>query len=440
MPSITLDASELTYPLVAVTGGGTDYLADGAGPRPEVTLAPRAGYRLRLGDSTVAAVSFEVREDGGIDFDPAFDAFLEGRGGRRLTVRGVPVTVDARSLDHPLVLDLPEAAPLAQHRVHELRLLPADGYRLKAAAGTADSCLAFSVSGDGRVRLDPAVTDGGYADAAGRTLTVRGRTIVVDGRSLSHGLLPVGAPVTGTGFLPRTSVHRLTLLPGSGYRFQAGPGVSADFTYTVGADGTVDYPRSCDAFLAGRGTDTLVVGGFPVLLSTVRADSDLGGVTAVDDLPQAPRELAAVLTPATGYFARTAHGLCSAFRVARDGSLTFEDTGVASFTVGHPVSVPPEDSDERPTTLTVRVAAAVPGGRPPRGEVTFRAGGRVLGTVRLDDVGVATLRTAKLPTDGAGITVFYEGDDEHRPVTATVPSDDAATAQQLSPPGPPKNR
>jgi hypothetical protein len=165
MPTITIDTSQLTYPLIAVTDAGsgpesveadhvypdgagstassgygtrsgTRFLDGAANPPPEVSLLPRKGYRLRLADAVPAAVTFDVREEGTLDFDREFDAFLEGRGGRRLTVRGVPVTVDAGALAHPLVLDLPDAEPLTPDRVHELNLLPAPGYRLRVAAGS----------------------------------------------------------------------------------------------------------------------------------------------------------------------------------------------------------------------------------------------------------------------------------------------------------------
>ncbi|WP_405860946.1 Ig-like domain-containing protein [Streptomyces sp. NBC_00090] len=423
MPSITLDTSQLTFPVVAVCRDGQragDGLVDGAAvPPPEVPLPAGTGYRLRLGDGTTAGVAFDVREDGTLDFAPEHDAFLGGRGGHRLTVRGVPITVDARALDHPLTPDLPGAAPLAPDRVHELRLLPAATYRLRVEAGTADGSLDFSVTPDGQVELALEAEAAGVADATGNTLTVQGRTVTVDGRSLSHGLLPVGVPDAGGGtFLSPSTVHRLTLLPAAGYVFHAAPGTTADFSYTVSADGTIDYDASCDRFLTGRGTHKLVVGGFPVALSAAGADSDLLGLAALDGAPRTPRELIAVLAPA-GYQPRTAHGVCSGFRLARDGTLSVAPAGIRSYA---PITTDtPATAADGLTTLTVRVAQATPGGPPPRGSVTFTANGLSLGTVRLDDMGLATLRTTIPPAGDQGIVVAYEGDDAHSPCTTALP-------------------
>ncbi|MFF4666016.1 Ig-like domain repeat protein [Streptomyces sp. NPDC001282] len=426
MPAISIDTSQLTYPFVAVSGAGggarhglRDGLVDGAAdPPPEVRLPVGSGYRLRLGEGTTAAVVFDVRGNGMLDFAPEYDAFLAGRGTRRLAVRGVPVLVDARGLDHPLTPDLPGAAPLASDRTHELRLLPAPGYRLRVEAGTAEGGLGFSVTSGGKVRLTP--ESAGFAQAVENTLTVRGRTVTIDGRGLSHGLLPVGVPDAAAGaFLPPVTVHRLTLLPAAGYVFHAGPGVPADFSYTVRPDGTVDYDMSCDRFLTGRGTDTLVVGGFPVVLSAADADSDLLGLAALDGrpdpAPRAPRELTAVLVPAKGYQPRTVHGVCSGFRVARDGTLSVDPADADSYgarTVG------------LATAVTVRIARTVPGGPAPRGNVTFTTDGRLLGTVPLDEVGLASLRTAAVPRGVREVVVAYEGDGEHRPCTAMLPLPD----------------
>ncbi|MGY3677805.1 Ig-like domain repeat protein [Streptomyces sp. TE33382] len=72
------------------------------------------------------------------------------------------------------------------------------------------------------------------------------------------------------------------------------------------------------------------------------------------------------------------------------------------------------------TALTVRIARAVPGGAPPRGRVTFTADGVSLGTVLLDELGLATLRTAAPPEGDQEIVVAYEGDDAHCPSMTTL--------------------
>ncbi|MFH9725839.1 Ig-like domain-containing protein [Streptomyces sp. NPDC017254] len=439
MPLITLDTSQLTFPVVAVfrDGGGDAYGAghrdgdtawkafvDGAAePPPEVPLPAGTGYGLRLGDGTTAALSFDVREDGTLDFAPEYDAFLEGRGGRRLTVRGVRVTVDARALDHALTPALPGAAPLSSERVHEVLLLPSATYRLLVEAGTAEGGLGFSVAPDGRVGLALEAAEAGVAEATGNTLTIQGRTVTVDGRSLSHGLLPVGVSDAGSGsFLSPGTVHRLTLLPAAGYAFHAAPGLAADFSYTVHADGTVGYDGSCDRFLTGRGTRTLVVGGFAVALGAADADSDLLGIAALDGTARGPRQLTAVLTPARDYQPRTAHGVCSGFRVTRDGTLVVAPAGVRSYSSRRKDS--PAAAASTPvdgfTDLTVRIAPTVPGGPPPRGTVTFTADGVSLGTVPLDELGLATLRTPVPPKGDRVIVVAYGGDDTHGTSTTTL--------------------
>ncbi|MFC9398031.1 hypothetical protein ACFTWS_33435 [Streptomyces sp. NPDC057027] len=63
----------------------------------------------------MVAATFDVREDGALDFEPQYDAFL---GGRQLTARCVPVASTPGNLDHPLTPDLPDAAVLAADRTH----------------------------------------------------------------------------------------------------------------------------------------------------------------------------------------------------------------------------------------------------------------------------------------------------------------------------------
>jgi hypothetical protein len=70
-----------------------------------------------------------------------------------------------------------------------------------------------------------------------------------------------------TGSKDSRMVQTLSLHPGA-YKFQVGAGSAdiADFTFSVTAQGTVDYDASFDAFLTGRGSSRLTIVGFQVTL------------------------------------------------------------------------------------------------------------------------------------------------------------------------------
>jgi hypothetical protein len=88
----------------------------------------------------------------------------------------------------------------------------------------------------------------------------------------------------------------------------------------------VSFPASCNGFLGGSGTDTLIVGGYPVLVDATLADSNLPSIiNATGVVAEARRYLFAVLIPADGYAPQTAHGILShSFGIQRDGSVTFD--------------------------------------------------------------------------------------------------------------------
>jgi hypothetical protein len=97
--------------------------------------------------------------------------------------------------------------------------------------------------------------------------------------------------------------------------------------YTVGVDGKVSFPVSCNGFLGGSGTDTLIVGGYPVLVDATLADSDLLSIiNAAGVVAEARRYLFAILIPADGYAPQTAHGVLHGFGIQRDGSVTFDSS------------------------------------------------------------------------------------------------------------------
>ncbi len=169
-------------------------------------------------------------------------------------------------------------------------------------------------------KLDPGFA--AFASASGNTLTIRSHTINIDGRALSHDLFPIGIAGPNT-FLPRATVNQLTIIPATGYGFQPGSGIVADLSYGIGRDGGVDFPESCGGFLAGKGTSTLVILGYPMVLNAAHADSDLVGIANVGVRAETPRELVATLVPAKSYLPQTAKGVCgTGFNIERTaGSL-----------------------------------------------------------------------------------------------------------------------
>src|SRR5215211_7239807 len=128
MPDIEIDTSQLTFPLLTIPGTTTGVIDGSTLPRPRISLPVRAGYRLQQGGAALADFEFEVKDDGTVDFDEAFDGFVTGRGEPRLTVRGLPVRLDATALDHALQPLLEGASPLPADRTHNLSLLPSPSY------------------------------------------------------------------------------------------------------------------------------------------------------------------------------------------------------------------------------------------------------------------------------------------------------------------------
>ncbi|MEV5081169.1 Ig-like domain repeat protein, partial [Streptomyces sp. NPDC056159] len=207
MPDIEIDASRLTVPSFTVPEAGTGPIDGSVTPPPTVTLPAPGTYHLKQASAPVSDIAFSVSADGTLDFDTALDDIAEGRGIRRLTLHGLPVHLDATALDHDLRLQVGGPA-LTADRPHDLVLLPCREYRLGGGLGT----LAFALSVNGLVQLDPETA--GFASASGNALTVQGRTIRIDGTALSHDVEPTA--LSRVSFLPRASVHQLTLLPAKG--------------------------------------------------------------------------------------------------------------------------------------------------------------------------------------------------------------------------------
>jgi len=130
--------------------------------------------------------------------------------------------------------------------------------------------------------------------------------------------VPGVTPATVDG----THAVLLSLEPGT-YNFQQGS--SADFDFRVTLDGTIDYDTRYDAFLSGRGSETLIVRGFPVALDSTQLSHGivLNVFEAASLKPDRINQL--MLVPASGYrFTSSVVNIDFTFGVETDGTLVVD--------------------------------------------------------------------------------------------------------------------
>jgi hypothetical protein len=262
MADVRIDTSHLTYTQFFIPGQFTTFV-DGA-EAPVIAL-PTGTYVFL---QTSVTFGFVVTTDGLIDYDKANDSFLEGRGTTRLIVHGFTISLDARALSHDLLPMAVGATVLSRQRVHTLTLVPGESYRFQPGGSIADFQISLSI--DGRLIVPPRYQ--GFARAKGRALIIDGYRITIDGRALSHALLPFSM-LHNFDLLANDRVHDLTLLPSDGYGFQPG-GLLADFSFEVHVDGQVVVPPRFQGFARAEGR-TLVIDGYRFTLDGRQLTHDL---------------------------------------------------------------------------------------------------------------------------------------------------------------------
>jgi hypothetical protein len=150
-------------------------------------------------------------------------------------VQSFTINIDGRALSHDL-LPIGTSTSLSRCTVNQLTVIPGTGYGFVAGSGIVAD-LQYGVGQDGSVQLDPKFA--AFASASGNTLTIRGYTINIDGRALSHDLRLTNL-LNVQPVLSRTTVNQLTVIPSvtAGYGFQAGS-ILANFNYGIGRDGSI---------------------------------------------------------------------------------------------------------------------------------------------------------------------------------------------------------
>ncbi|MFI1035984.1 hypothetical protein [Streptomyces sp. NPDC020951] len=302
MANIRVNTGALSWTNFHIPGVTSGY-ADG---RDAVTLEINPGI-YKFQQPSGVGFSFTVTPGGTVDYSVECENFLEGRGTDTLVVKGSKISVDATRLSHDIVLAL-GGIKLSRDGVHELILLPSQGYSLFATAGV-NADFRFGVTTDGALTVDPKYS--GFAHAAGRVLTIDGYLVTLDTRKLSHAIVPamMGADVR----LKPDQPHDFTYLPAQGYSFYATSGVNADFRFGVTTDGalTVDPKYSGFAHAVGR---VLTIDGYTVTVDTRKLSHALGttmfGTTKLT--PDQPHNFNYM--PGSGYSFYTASGVNADFR------------------------------------------------------------------------------------------------------------------------------
>ncbi|MEU8679430.1 hypothetical protein, partial [Streptomyces sp. NPDC048560] len=324
MAEIRIDSSGLTFTKFSVSGHSPD-VVDGASA-PVLSLAPGV-YGIEQVPGRPTSFEFQVTQEGFVEYDPAHDAFLGGRGTSMLILRGFPVTIDGRALSHDLEAFLQgSAARFSRSTAHELALLPAEGYAF--VPGPRVVVPLFDVGVDGAVRLAETVAQCasvGVSPNGSPHVTIHGFTVTIDGRALSHDLEPF---LNGNDKrLPRTNVNQLVLIPAQGYGFVPGPRVIVP-AFDLNPDGTITLTSStaqcATTSTTPNGTPLVTIHGFTVTIDGRALSHDLlpflNGNDAV--LSRATvHEL--VLIPAEGYGLVLSRGFADfRFTVTPDGQVS----------------------------------------------------------------------------------------------------------------------
>ena len=246
---IQIDARALTAANFGISGVGTFPTMSGQALRLSA-----GGYALTAADGEVV---FEVTPAGTVDYDPALEGVLTGKGTATLRAAGALITIDATGLSAATFLvsgvvgtSYSTATPQA------LRLLPNIDAAHPYALAAADGEVVFEVTPVGTVDYEPAlegVLTGkgtGMLRAAGAGITIVAAAL---GPSSSFSISGIGTfsavPPLGLRLLPSIdSFHA--------YGFAS---ATLSFAFLVTRGGLLDYDHALDSSISGRGTSTLTI-------------------------------------------------------------------------------------------------------------------------------------------------------------------------------------
>ncbi|MDT7041192.1 kelch repeat-containing protein [Candidatus Nitronereus thalassa] len=177
--SIHIDATALTSPTFEVS---TKTGSFGTSLVNRVNLIPDQDYTLVISDAAAASLNFRVDVNGLVDFDPALDGFVSGRGTDTLVVSGFPLEIDIRqSGAASFTVFGGTNGEVAAEIQHSLQLIPGI-YTYQPDVGTDFN---FEVVLEGTVDFDPLLD--GFVSGRGTSV------LLINADPFSAGLFTVNA-------------------------------------------------------------------------------------------------------------------------------------------------------------------------------------------------------------------------------------------------------
>jgi nicotinamidase-related amidase len=318
--AITVDATALSHIEWSLEKG---YVGMGSNAAAKTFRMIPGGYNFCT--TYFDCFSLTVTASGAVEYDPAFDTFLSGRGTNFLTVAGFAITVDATALSHiEWSLEKGYVGMGSNAAAKTFRLIPGE-YNF---CTTYSDCFSFIVTASGAVEYDPAF-DTFLSGRGTNFLTVAGFAITVDTRVLASAKWSLESDYAGGGSNAAAKTFRL--IPGV-YNFCA---VYSDcFSFTVTVSGTVEYDSVISTFVWGEGGPLLIVVGFPVIIDATKLGSGEWTLEGAYAGVYANTKAKTVrLLPGSYRFCTDSFSRCFQFEVGNAGSVTHSPNACVS-TVG----------------------------------------------------------------------------------------------------------
>ena len=336
MPDIRIDTTGLAITTFQITPGTQPVMDGNHGATVSVPAAGQYEFRQPIGFD--ASFPFTVADDGTVHVDSPYAGFVHGDG-TTLTITGIPVTIDGRTLaqdldPHSWYVAADGTTTLSRASTHQINLLPlhSGSYQFYSPAG-AWTEFGFNLTPDGQLIITPQPVQG--VSVSGTTLTITGIPVTIDGRTLAQDLDPHSWYVApdGTTTLSRASTHQINLLPLQTpvYEFYSPAGAWTAFAFNLTADGQLVVNPQPVPGVSVSGT-TLTITGIPVTIDGRTLPQDLaldGFAGTVGVLTRDHTHTVALLALAGPYrlLAQPQPGPAYRFIVHVDGTIVLLDAG-----------------------------------------------------------------------------------------------------------------